>query len=87
MFKYILVLIFLLLFSACPAIPVETYSYSYSKKSCGQIVNPCGCHGYVQLGTVAYTSECASGRHQAVACYNMGYCSAGGVPWGSRCYC
>lgn len=84
----IVVLASLLFFaSSCMDIPTTTYSYSYSKKSCGQVVKSCGCHGYVELGALAYTSECSSGQHQAVPCYNMGYCPQGGVPWGSRCYC
>lgn len=84
----ILVLIFILVFtSSCLDIPTTTYSHSYSKRSCGQVVTLCGCHGYVEVGAVAYTSECMSGRHQAIPCYNMGYCADGGLPWGTRCIC
>ncbi len=49
----------------------------------GWWTNPCGCWGFVQIGTRRRNRDCASGSEMAVAC--NGYCMGGGVQWGTRC--
>jgi len=43
----------------------------------------CGCHGYVEFGTVRPNGRCASGYEVVMAC---GWaCDAGGMAWGALC--
>jgi len=90
-YKIVLVVLAVALFSACYVPPSPTYTPTSSSSGyllqCQDIVVACGCHGYVTFGQWEYTNKCASGYHEAVPCYNMGYCSQGGQPWGTRCAC
>ena len=58
-----------------------------NKLGCYETVVTCGCHGYVIAGQRESTPYCESGVHEAVLCYNMGYCPSGGLPWRTVCSC
>lgn len=46
----------------------------------GAFIGQCGCHGAVQAG-VRPDNRCYSGYSYPQACYNVGYCQGGSLPW------
>lgn len=66
--------------------PYDDPTIDYGLLMCNDITLACGCHGYVEFGSVRRNYRCSSGFDRAQPC--AGYsCPYGGQPWGARCTC
>ena len=51
----------------------------------GAVILSCGCHGPAYEGQVRTATGCCSRQAVSQACYGVGYCAGGTLPWGNRC--